>query len=381
MITYDWPHEKGGYNLSILTCLRHYEKFYDEVAVLVLSEKRIENCVDLSMKIRFYHIPISKKSEIRDFMLSLPKNLAGVEVRYAKEYLQVLNIIKREFRLNTIVFVHGVLLSRLINQIKFHLSCDVRVVLQSHDCFHIAYKDMHKKFRGLKKFAWKIEQAKLEALEKVGVYSADKIFPITKNDSFSYRQYFPNVKFRPFLRQPILLHSKKISNSDEKVITLIGRIDARKMSGVQHFVRHIFPQIYNWDSSFKLLIAGKGSEIFHSPDNNVFGYGYVDNEDDFILRGRFFVNPQSQGAGLQFKILKAISLGRVVFSTPLSMQGLDNRFDGVIKYCNADDLKQNFANILKRKHIMPNKSQFSVERFERHHEAYILPMLRGLSDE
>lgn len=378
LIAYDWPHEKGGYNISLLTCLRHYVKYFESVTVIVLCDKAANPLTEIDSVVKFHHVQIEKKSEVKAFLSSIFSIKAGVEMRYSKKYNYVVKLIASELQNETTLFIHGVLLSRLIQKIRSSIYGNYKVVLQSHDCFHIAYKGIYRQFKGVKKIAWFIEQKKLFALEALGVADADRVFPITKNDALSYEMKFFGREFKPFLRQPVFERPKNFIAGDRNTLVILGRVDARKASGISSFIKDIYPVLRQQNKELKLLLGGMGSEFFHSPEKGIFAHGYVEDEDEFIMRGRFFINPQTQGAGLQFKVLKALSAGRIVFSRELSTRGLDDRFIGVVTYHSADDILQHLEIEPSLKYIRGLMSQFSKEQFEQHHREYISSLLGNI---
>jgi succinoglycan biosynthesis protein ExoO len=102
------------------------------------------------------------------------------------------------------------------------------------------------------------------------------------------------------------------------------------------FIHSIWPIILKEQASATLEIAGKGSEVFNNPSQQIAGIGFVDSLDEFYMRQTVMISPLRYGTGLNMKILEALSYGKVVVTTSTSIQGFENKTPFIISNSPSD---------------------------------------------
>ena len=124
-----------------------------------------------------------------------------------------------------------------------------------------------------------------------------------------------------------LLDEKKI-NKKLKILYSGNFEYTPNVKGAFYIVNEILPNLVG---NFEVKFAGKGADKidFKSKDPRLSIIGYVDNIADEYLDSDLFLAPLYEGAGLQNKILQAISCGLVTISTPMVKESLSEIPNGL----------------------------------------------------
>lgn len=117
--------------------------------------------------------------------------------------------------------------------------------------------------------------------------------------------------------------------SDTKLLLFYGSRDYEpNFQAVKTIIDQLIPTLrQQTPTPFLILIAGLGKKYLPASDN-IHYLGYVDNINDYIQSVDLILNPVNQGAGIQTKILEALSLGTTVIASQHASKGIDKQLSG-----------------------------------------------------
>lgn len=328
VVCYDFPGHSGGYNKSIKSCINQYRKYFN-VSVFVITDKARPKDLDGNT----FHIKIAKKSFVKSFIYSNIKNVPATYVRYKKGVVELAGILCEDGF--DVVIVQGVLLAAIVH----HISNIPKCILMSHDCYQTAFKGIWKTKSLIMKLPWCLEEHRLMRFEKQVLKHYDKIFAITDKDYKSYMDggLYVHGVFHRFPDISLTAYRSSNYGNLNKFVT-VGRIDDRKKVGINLFIKNIFPRLKLKYEFLEFHVYGKGSESLLDGDG-VYKHGFLENLPDNIIENSVFLNLQTQGAGLQFKLLDALSRRFCVVSNSRFVAGVPRKLlHYVLTYDDMDEL-------------------------------------------
>lgn len=108
-------------------------------------------------------------------------------------------------------------------------------------------------------------------------------------------------------------------------IVFVGTMNYEpNISAVKYFAESIFPRISKAYPAAKFYIVGNKptEEVLALASDSVVVTGFVESVEAFLHRSAVVAVPMISGAGIQNKILEAMSLGGCVVTTPIGFEGL-----------------------------------------------------------
>ena len=105
---------------------------------------------------------------------------------------------------------------------------------------------------------------------------------------------------------------------------------APNIVAVKTFVKFVFPLILNRIPNAKFYIVGSRpvKSVCDLASGNVIVTGFVNEPKDYLRKATVVVVPMYSGAGVQNKILEAMSIGCCVVTTKIGSEGLECISDG-----------------------------------------------------
>jgi hypothetical protein len=202
------------------------------------------------------------------------------------------------------------------------------------------------------------------------LHDFEEVYAITQRDAKEYKnRYNFNVngvigvcfeRNYIFSKNPDFEYGKKIIH--------LGTLDLRKSTGMNEFILLVWDKIKSQHEDAVLILAGKNSERFNMPEKGIIGMGFIENENEIMDMGSFFINPQQIGTGVKVKTLFAMLHGKVVVSTKKGIEGIEGQ-NGK-DYLIADNPEEFiscfnwlFSNIEAAKEISKNSRRFIEERY------------------
>jgi glycosyltransferase, family 1 len=160
----------------------------------------------------------------------------------------------------------------------------------------------------------------LEVLSKFN--KAIIISDIDKNHILCKSQLTSKISVVP---NSISIDKRSVSYQDNVNIVFVGTMDYEpNVIAVDFFCKTVFPIVKEEYSQAKFFIVGSRPtrRVCKLKSEDVIVTGYVDDPKEYLLNSAIVVAPMLTGAGLQNKILEAMSLGCVVVTTTLGSEGL-----------------------------------------------------------
>jgi glycosyltransferase involved in cell wall biosynthesis len=179
--------------------------------------------------------------------------------------------------------------------------------------------------------------------------------------------YVTGVNFKP-------INIAKETIIDENIITFMGNLKYYpNYEGINHFLKNIWPEIIKAFPDLKFYIIGQGEEKLKNKFRNlknVFFTGFLENPYEIIQKSLFFISPVRIGAGIQGKVIEAMSLGKLVIicSDLKNIEGFENYKNVLICESNTKDewirlIKWAKENQNKVKEIAERAKEFVNDNF------------------
>jgi glycosyltransferase involved in cell wall biosynthesis len=178
----------------------------------------------------------------------------------------------------------------------------------------------------------------LYALEQTLVSASKEVLSISHEETqrltpwnINTRTWYPRIKSKQAVTEHIV-HEKRIG--------FVGNFEwFPNVDAMKWFISDIWPIVLKEQASASLEIAGKGSEVFNNPSQQIAGIGFVDSLDEFYMRQTVMISPLRYGTGLNMKILEALSYGKVIVSTSTSIQGFEDKSPFITANTSSDFAK------------------------------------------
>lgn len=112
----------------------------------------------------------------------------------------------------------------------------------------------------------------------------------------------------------------------EDVLVFVGKMDYEpNVVAVTSFAEYVFPKLLAIYPDLQFLIVGArpSKRVLQLADNpNIQVTGFVDSIEPYFQRATLVIAPMLTGAGIQNKIIQAMSYGCCVVTTPIGAEGL-----------------------------------------------------------
>ena len=146
---------------------------------------------------------------------------------------------------------------------------------------------------------------------------------------------------------------KLVSRHDkDDVISFMGKMDTEpNVIAVNYFAHEIFPKLKVKFTNLKFKIVGSHPERILSlseiPDIEV--TGFVDSLEPYYQNSTIVVAPMLTGAGIQNKIIQAMSYGCCVATTPIGAEGLTINNNEIAIIDDTDKWIETISNLLQNR--------------------------------
>jgi len=164
----------------------------------------------------------------------------------------------------------------------------------------------------------------MKNLEHSLVNAAHTVLSISHEETLTLRKWNMNTH----TSYPILHSSEPLNTEIDQDLRVgfVGNFDwYPNVDAMNEFINKIWPLIILKHPSAQLEIAGRKSEAFNRPHNNIKGLGFVNSLENFYHRQRIMISPLSYGTGLNMKVLEALYYGKVIVTSALSVRGFEHK--------------------------------------------------------
>ena len=139
-------------------------------------------------------------------------------------------------------------------------------------------------------------------------------------------------------------------HSNNDTIVFVGKMSyAPNILAVTHFADNIFPSLCINRPNLKFIIVGAcpGNNVKKLVERpNIVVTGYVDSVGPYYRHATIVIAPMLIGAGIQNKILQAMSYGCCVVTTSIGVEGLTVNHDEIGVFANDISMIQGISALL-----------------------------------
>ncbi|MTB51467.1 glycosyltransferase family 4 protein [Lewinella sp. W8] len=206
---------------------------------------------------------------------------------------------------------------------------EAAVVMRSHNVEHEIWERYSVNVKwGPKRWYLRHLTAQLKDYEQQQLNQYDLLLPITKRDRdrFLAMGYRGSHYVLPIGLDAVCGEAHYESYRRPLSLHFIGSLDwMPNLEGLQWFLNDVWPDIHRRFPELEFHIAGRNMPAyFHQlAMKNVVVHGEVESSCDFVSEHSISIVPLLSGGGMRAKILEAMSLGRVVISTSIGLEGIN----------------------------------------------------------
>jgi glycosyltransferase involved in cell wall biosynthesis len=225
-----------------------------------------------------------------------------------------------------VVQLETLYLSPYLSTIRRH--SDAQVVMRSHNVEHEIWERCSANISFAPK-RWYLRHLtrQLKSYEQAQLNQYDLLLPITARDE----QRFTTMGFRgdshvlPIGLDTVCGEPNYESFRNSPDLHFIGSLDwMPNLEGLQWFLNDVWPEVHRRFPELKFHVAGRNMPEYlkQLQMKNVIIHGEVDCSCSFVSAHSISIVPLLSGGGMRAKILEAMSLGRVVISSSIGLEGI-----------------------------------------------------------
>ena len=210
------------------------------------------------------------------------------------------------------------------------------------DATSLNYQEASGKAKGIWKLVLPIENLRALNYELKTIRMFDKAL-ITSAYDRQYLQERSSEELRKVVvipngvREDLL--QRPVCDIEEDTLVFLGKMSyAPNIDAVNFFAKEVFPLVRRKLPRAKFIIVGT------SPSKEVLALqkyqgikvtGYVKDAYSYLERAKLVVVPLRFGAGIQYKVLEAMALGKAVVTTPKGVRGIPEAKEGICVIANT----------------------------------------------
>ncbi len=271
-------------------------------------------------------IPIDNRVKVKDAFLNLFSDESYHITRFVSEAYKTKLIELLKKNQYDVIQLETLYLAPYITTIRAHSTAVI--AMRSHNVEHEIWERITQNTRfPIKKYYLNHLTQKLKSFEINHLNKYDIMVSITQRDL----DYFSKLGFtKKGIVAPIGLEMTNYtpeydSFSQPLSLSFIGSLDwMPNLEGLEWFIKHVIPSIKKKYPTVKLHIAGRNmpKHLLNYKDSHIVVHGEVESSTAFLNEHSVMIVPLFSGSGMRAKILEAMSLGKVVLTTPLGLEGI-----------------------------------------------------------
>lgn len=320
-----WPGNKKGYEIACNSTLSFIASKYKRVVYLGPEDETFEaKFRNDFLSVEFIAVDFFRRRKALRFLESLFSKYPAICMRFKRGLGDVRAILAGLGVNGCDFFYEDIPAAYFINEFKSTFNNSYHIV-RSHNAVYKGFLGMKNKGNIISRLAWSLELIKIRRFEQCVAKKSDCFIAISGDDKEYYNKISVNVN--AVLSVYFELVDDTVENTCEKVssknLIHIGTSDMRKGAALRKFIYTVWPKIFEEFPNSKFFIAGKGTEIFDDKENGVIALGFIDDESQLFNKGRIFINPQEEGAGIKIKSLVALKNKSALVSTSVGVEGIN----------------------------------------------------------
>lgn len=368
---------KDGESIAILQMSKSLHNAGCEVSLLAMNTTRhyVELGTDRPEALSYYKSIDCVTVDNRIKWIDAFKNLFSSESyhisRFVSEHFReklILLLRQNEF---DIIQLETLYLAPFLKDIKKH--SNALVVLRAHNIEHEIWMRIADQVSFLpKKLYLNHLSKKLKKYELEILNDYDFLVAITQRDLVQFRSLgYKNGCFASPVGVEVPTN-KLLPLTDNKPLSLsfIGSLDwLPNAEAVRWFLKNVWPQAQQKFPTLRFHFAGRNAphDLKLYPSESVMYHGDVADAAKFMLDYPVMVVPIFAGSGIRIKILEAMSLGRVVITTSIGMEGIPAKhMQEVIIANSVEDFMQSIQYCTENPHQLP-KIGDRAQKFVQNH--------------
>lgn len=323
-----WPSHDSGYGIAVRSALLAYSHHFRRVVFLGPSDIRRHCGIDSEFSnVEWMTFECQRNAKALRFAKSLFLGLPAVAVAYRKLRKTLLPVLSSMVSGSTekgrdiVVIYEDIPVALYADEVKAAVPFATQV-LRSHNVLTKGFAGLDKAGTFASRRAWAHELEKIAEFESAVAKSVDKFWAISEQDG---NEYVTRLKLRPDGVVGVAIDQLAVSECavpKSKDILYLGSADLRKGGGLKVFIEECWPKVICAHPDARILMAGRGTELYSRPEVGVEGIGYEADESAFLSRGYIFVNPQLIGSGIKLKSLVAMMRGKALVTTSTGAEGI-----------------------------------------------------------
>ncbi|RYZ54358.1 MAG: glycosyltransferase [Sphingobacteriales bacterium] len=274
---------------------------------------------------------------VKNFLLSRKPNHA--DRFYSKDFETRLRQIIASFKPD-IIQLESIYLASYIDTVR--QACNAHLAIRLHNIeFQIWERLSEETSTGFRKFYLRDLAARIRRFEMDAWERADILLPITGVDANLVKQHVPEAEIM------VVPYGFEISQTSAGMNGVwsayhLGAMDwVPNAEAVSWFIEEVWPGVHEQKPGFHFYFAGRNMPYSFQKynGNGVTCMGEVADAAEFIADKNILVVPLRSGGGVRIKILEAMAAGKLVISTAVGMQGIDEAIPGK-HYLQADTVNE-----------------------------------------
>lgn len=254
-----------------------------------------------------------------------------------------------------VVILESLFMTPYINTFRDYSKA--KIILRAHNIEHLIWeRHAANEKNPLKKIYLKHLSSRLKNYELHAMNKVDAIAAISKTDESYFKQHTSvPVEFIPFVFDN--KHPQEGTEIDATRLYFLGAMDWKpNLEAANWLLQNIVPLLKNELNKFQLTLGGfrMPEEILKMSHENFSAKGKVESPEIFISEFGTLLAPLFSGGGLKIKIIEAMSLGRLVVTTPVGAEGIGAENGQHLFICES---KEDFIKTLKHISVHPEQAR------------------------
>jgi glycosyltransferase involved in cell wall biosynthesis len=224
-----------------------------------------------------------------------------------------------------VVILETVYMAVYVDVIRKYSSA--KIILRPHNVEHLIWKQIaENNHRGFKKLYLSILAKQLERFESSVISSFDSVLCISPTDSLWFRKQNNDIPIKviPFGVDIDESLQNTPSFRCNNLFSIASMDWYPNLEGIEWFLDNVWKKVYFLYPNLVFKIAGR-----NIPDNlkrigmqNVEVVGEVADAKLFMRENGILIVPLWSGSGIRIKIIEAMSIGKVVITTSIGLEGI-----------------------------------------------------------